>query len=110
MANEKDIAVPDIGDFEGVEVIEIMVSPGDSINVEDPLVSLESDKAAMEIPSPEAGVVKAVKVSIGDKVSQGDILISMETVAAAPAAERRHPNRPRTAHGTGRANSPRSRL
>ena len=50
MANEKDIAVPDIGDFEGVEVIEIMVSPGDSINVEDPLVSLESDKAAMEIP------------------------------------------------------------
>ena len=81
----KDIAVPDIGDFEGVEVIEIMVSPGDSINVEDPLVSLESDKAAMEIPSPEAGTVKAVKVSIGDKVSHGDILISMEiSESAAP--------------------------
>jgi len=87
MAEVKDIAVPDIGDFKGVEVIEIMVSPGDTISVEDPLVSLESDKAAMEIPSPEAGVVKTVKVSKGDKVSQGDILITMEVSAAAPTAE-----------------------
>ncbi|MGB5601471.1 MAG: biotin/lipoyl-containing protein, partial [Gammaproteobacteria bacterium] len=82
MANVKDILVPDIGDFEGVEVIEIMVSPGDSINLEDPLVSLESDKAAMEIPSPQAGTIKEVKVSIGDKVSQGDLLMSMEVSAA----------------------------
>jgi pyruvate dehydrogenase E2 component (dihydrolipoamide acetyltransferase) len=87
MANVKDIPVPDIGDFEGVEVIEIMVSPGDTISVESPLVSLESDKAAMEIPSPEAGVVKAVKVKLGDKVSRGDILISIETAADAPSAE-----------------------
>ena len=57
MADVKDILVPDIGDFEGVEVIEIMVSPGDTISVEDPLVSLESDKAAMEIPSPQAGTI-----------------------------------------------------
>jgi pyruvate dehydrogenase E2 component (dihydrolipoamide acetyltransferase) len=89
MADVKDIPVPDIGDFEGVEVIEILVSPGDAINVEDPLVSLESDKAAMEIPSPQAGTVKEVKVSIGDKVSKGDLLLTMEVTAgeSAPAAE-----------------------
>lgn len=87
MAQTKDILVPDIGDFEGVEVIEILVNPGDHISVEDPIVSLESDKAAMEIPSPEAGVVKQIKVSIGDKVSQGDTLISMEVSADADAVE-----------------------
>ncbi|MGB5277365.1 MAG: dihydrolipoyllysine-residue acetyltransferase [Gammaproteobacteria bacterium] len=96
MANVKDILVPDIGDFEGVEVIEIMVSPGDSINLEDPLVSLESDKAAMEIPSPQAGTIKEVKVSIGDKVSQGDLLMSMEVSAAeaAPATEEKAAEQP----------------
>ena len=91
MADVKDILVPDIGDFEGVEVIEIMVSPGDTISVEDPLVSLESDKAAMEIPSPHAGTVKSVKVSLGDKVSQGDPLVTMEVsgdeASAAPTEQ-----------------------
>ena len=87
MADVKDILVPDIGDFEDVEVIEIMVSAGDTISVEDPLVSLESDKAAMEIPSPQAGTIKAVKVSIGDTVSQGDLLVTMEVSEAAQAAE-----------------------
>ena len=88
MADVKDILVPDIGDFEGVEVIEIMVSPGDTIGMEDPLVSLESDKAAMEIPSPQAGTIKEIKVSIGDKVSQGDLLATMEVsdAQATPAA------------------------
>jgi len=93
MADVKDILVPDIGDFEGVEVIEIMVSPGDTVSVEDPLVSLESDKAAMEIPSPDAGTVKEIKVSIGDKVSQGNLLVTMEvseTEAAPAAAEGGH--------------------
>ena len=85
MSTIKDILVPDIGDFEGVEVIEIMVALGDNINVEDPLVSLESDKAAMEIPSPDAGTVKDIKVSIGDTVSQGDVLITMEVSALASA-------------------------
>ena len=66
-----------------MEVIEIMVSPGDTINVEDPLVSLESDKAAMEIPSPQAGTIRDVKVRIGDKVSEGDLLVTMEVTAAA---------------------------
>jgi pyruvate dehydrogenase E2 component (dihydrolipoamide acetyltransferase) len=83
MAEIKDILVPDIGDFDGVEVIEILVAVGDQIAVEDPLVSLESDKAAMEIPSPYAGTVKQVKVKMGDKVSEGSLLITLETSAAA---------------------------
>ncbi len=85
MAEIKNIPVPDIGDFDGVEVIEILVAPGDSINVEDPIVSLESDKAAMEIPSPVAGTVKEVKVSLGDKVSEGNLLITVEASEAASA-------------------------
>jgi pyruvate dehydrogenase E2 component (dihydrolipoamide acetyltransferase) len=78
MADVKDILVPDIGDFEGVEVIEILVAPGDTVNIEDPLVSLESDKAALEIPSEYAGTIKEIKINIGDKVSQGDLLLTME--------------------------------
>ena len=85
MAEIKNIPVPDIGDFDGVEVIEILVAPGDTINVEDPIASLESDKAAMEIPSPFAGTVKEVKINLGDKVSEGDLLITIETSDAAPA-------------------------
>ena len=87
MAEIKDILVPDIGDFEGVEVIEIMVSPGDTLAVEDPIVSLESDKAAMEIPSPQAGTVRDIKVSLGDKVSQGDVLITLEVSADSSTAD-----------------------
>ena len=87
MATVQDILVPDIGDFEGVEVIEILVAPGDNIQVEDPLVSLESDKAAMEIPSPQSGTVTQVNVAIGDKVSQGDLLITMEVNEETKAAE-----------------------
>ncbi len=89
MAELKDILVPDIGDFSGVEVIEIIVSVGDTVSIEDPLVSLESDKAAMEIPSEFAGVVKEIKISLGDSVSEGDLLMTMEVseeaAAAAPA-------------------------
>ena len=85
MAEMKDILVPDIGDFDGVEVIEIMVAAGDSINIEDPIVSLESDKAAMEIPSPFAGTVKEIKVNLGDKVSEGNLLITIEASEGAAA-------------------------
>jgi len=95
MADIKDILVPDIGDFDGVEVIEILVAAGDQIAVEDPIASLESDKAAMEIPSPFAGTVKEVKISIGDKVSEGSLLITLEAseeaaseTAAAPEPEK----------------------
>lgn len=85
MATTKDILVPDIGDFTGVEVIEVLVAPGDTIKLEDPLVSLESDKAAMEIPASEAGIIKTIKIKVGDKVSQGDVILTLET-SDAPAA------------------------
>ena len=86
-----EVRVPDIGDFEGVEVIELLVSAGDSIAKEDSLVSLESDKATMEIPSPVAGTVQEIKIEVGDKVSQGDLILLAEvaeTIAAPETAEK----------------------
>ncbi len=81
----KDVLVPDIGDFKEVEVIEILVKPGDTVAKEQSLVSLESDKATMEIPSPEAGVVKELKIKVGEKVSQGSlILVLQESGSASP--------------------------
>ena len=77
MAIEKSVLVPDIGDFDGVEVIEILISAGDSVEVEDSLVTLESDKASIEIPSPYAGTVREVVVKVGDKVSEGTLLLHM---------------------------------
>jgi pyruvate dehydrogenase E2 component (dihydrolipoamide acetyltransferase) len=81
-----EIKVPDIGGFNDVPVIEVLVAAGDTIEKDSPLVSLESDKATMEVPSTLAGVVKDVKVKVGDKVSEGSVLISVETADAAPAA------------------------
>ncbi len=78
MASEIKELVPDIGDFSGVEVIEVLVSEGDHIQVEDSLVTLESDKATMEIPAAHAGVVKSVKVKVGDTISEGDLLLTLE--------------------------------
>lgn len=74
----KDVLVPDIGDFKDVEVIEVLVKPGDRVTREQSLVSLESDKATMEIPSPAAGVVKEIALKVGDKVSQGALILRME--------------------------------
>lgn len=84
-----EVKVPDIGDFSGVDVIELLVSVGDSIQEEDPLVSLESDKASMEIPSSASGVVKELLVSVGDQVSEGDVIAKIEAAgnAAAPEAK-----------------------
>ncbi len=87
----KDVLVPDIGDFKEVEVVEILVKPGDSVTKEQSLVSLESDKATMEIPSPEAGVVKELKVKIGDKVSQGSVLLALELGGAGAVAAEKAP-------------------
>ena len=83
-----DIKVPDIGDFDEVTVIEMLVKPGDTIAVEQSLITVESDKASMEIPSSEAGVVKEIKVKLGDKVKQGSIVLTIEGsgAAAAPGA------------------------
>lgn len=74
-----DVVLPDIGDFAGVEVIEILVASGDAIEKEDSMVTLESDKATMEIPCPHTGVVKNVVVSVGDTIGQGDLILTMET-------------------------------
>jgi pyruvate dehydrogenase E2 component (dihydrolipoamide acetyltransferase) len=80
-----EVKVPDIGGFNDVPVIEVLVAAGDTIEKDAPLVSLESDKATMEVPSTLAGVVKDIKVKVGDKVSEGTVLISVETADAAPA-------------------------
>ena len=66
-----EVKVPDIGDFKDLPIIDILVKPGDTVGPEDPLVSLESDKATMDVPSPVAGVVKEIAVKVGDKVSEG---------------------------------------
>ncbi|MFO7759538.1 MAG: dihydrolipoyllysine-residue acetyltransferase [Roseovarius sp.] len=74
----KDVKVPDIGDFDDVPVVSILVSVGDTIAEEDPLIELESDKATMEVPSPAAGKVKEIKLSEGDKVSEGSLILTLE--------------------------------
>ena len=75
----QDILIPNIGDFDGVDVIEVLVSPGDTINVEQSLITVESDKASMEIPSSHAGVVKEVLVKVGDTVAEGTVIVQVET-------------------------------
>ena len=86
MGARQEVFVPDIGDFKSVDVIEILVKPGDTVSVEQSLVTLESDKATMEIPSPSAGVVKEVRVKIGDKVSEGSPILVLEAGEAGKAA------------------------
>ena len=82
-----EISVPDIGDFESVEIIEILVKPGDSINKNDPIVTLESDKSSVEVPSPFAGKISSLKVKIGDKVSKGNVLALIEAEEIKPEQE-----------------------
>src|SRR5229473_7652144 len=74
-----EVKVPDIGDFKNVEVIEVLVKPGDAVANEQSLVTLESDKATMEIPSPGAGIVKELRIKVGDKVSQGSPILVLES-------------------------------
>lgn len=85
MSNLTEIKVPDIGDFDSVEVIEVLVAEGDTIKAEQSLITVESDKASMEIPASEGGVVKSVKVKVGDKVSQGSVVVEVEAAAGAAA-------------------------
>ncbi|HTS53736.1 MAG TPA: dihydrolipoyllysine-residue acetyltransferase [Burkholderiales bacterium] len=80
----KEVVVPDIGEFKDVPVIEVLVKPGDSVNAEDSLVTLESDKATMEVPAPFGGVVKEMKVKVGDKVSEGVLILTLEAEGATP--------------------------
>src|SRR6267378_2430609 len=81
----QEVKVPDIGDFKDVPVIQVFVKPGDRVKPEDPLISLEPDKATMDVPSPAAGTIKELKVAVGDRVSQGRVILVLETSAAAAA-------------------------
>ncbi|MBS1178654.1 MAG: Dihydrolipoamide S-succinyltransferase [Proteobacteria bacterium] len=94
-----EVKVPDIGDFKDVEVIELLVKPGDAVKVEQSLITVESDKASMEIPSSHAGVVKEMKIKLGDKVGEGSLLLVLEADAAAavPAAAAPAPAAPAAA-------------
>src|SRR5262245_46328550 len=92
MAKIVEVKVPDIGDFKNVEVIEVLVKPGDTVAKEQSLISLESDKATMEIPSPEAGVIKEIAIKLGDKVSQGSLILKLESGEA--KAEEKKPEPP----------------
>jgi dihydrolipoamide dehydrogenase len=96
MANVIEVKVPDIGEFKDIPVIEVLVKPGDRVEKEASLITLESDKATMEVPSPEAGVVKEVRIKIGDKVSKGVAILTLEAGAAAAAgsAEAKAPAAP----------------
>src|SRR5688572_22150571 len=91
-----EVKVPDIGDFKAVEVIEILVKAGDAIAKEQSLITLESDKATMEIPSPAAGVVTQLKIKVGDKVSQGSpiLLLDSQETARAEAPAKAPPKAP----------------
>jgi dihydrolipoamide dehydrogenase len=92
VADPLEVRVPDIGDFADVPIIEVMVSPGDTVAEEDPLITLESDKATMDVPSPAAGTVRDLRVSVGDKVSEGSLILTLDAVGAdggAPAGGER---------------------
>ena len=108
MAEIKQVLVPDIGDYKDVDIIEVMVKAGDTIKAEDNLITLETDKAAMEVPSPYSGVIKEMKVKAGDKVSEGSLILLLESsetakatqadkAASAPAAAAKVPTAPAAA-------------
>ena len=87
MSQVIEVKVPDIGDFKDVPVIEVLVKPGDTVKAEDSLVTLESDKATMDVPSPAGGVVKELRVKLGDKVSEGSVLLTLDAAGAASSAK-----------------------
>lgn len=94
MGSLRDVLVPDIGDFKNIPVIEVLVKPGDTVKAEDSLITLESDKATMEVPAPFAGVVKEMKIKPGDKVSEGMPILSLEVSDGAPAPAAAAPQKP----------------
>ncbi|HQR50121.1 MAG TPA: dihydrolipoyl dehydrogenase [Methylophilaceae bacterium] len=108
MSQTIEIAVPDIGNFDSVDVIEVHVKVGDSINVDDSLITLESDKASMDIPSTHAGTVKAVTVKVGDKVAKGTAILTLEALAGetTPTAQPAAPLAAALASATAQATAP----
>src|SRR5512133_297243 len=91
MAQIREVVVPDIGDFADVPVIEVLVAPGDSVAPEDPLVTLESDKATMDVPAPFGGTVAEIAVSVGDTVSEGSPILTLQVGADGERAQARAP-------------------
>lgn len=91
MANSFTVEIPDIGNFDSVDVIDILVNIGDEISQEDPLITVESDKASMDIPSPTNGIVKKILIKVGDKVKQGSLIIETESMKA---SQEKVPNTP----------------
>ncbi|MCG8433090.1 MAG: biotin/lipoyl-binding protein, partial [Gammaproteobacteria bacterium] len=85
MADRYSVTVPDIGDFTDVEIIEVLVNEGDTVDVEAPLITLETDKAAMDVPAPVAGKIVELKIATGDKVSEGDLILILEVDKAGAA-------------------------
>ena len=77
--------MPDIGDFKDIPIIEVLVKPGDTVKAEQPLITLESDKATMDVPSPMGGIVQEVKAKLGDKVSEGTVILTLSTGVAEPS-------------------------
>src|SRR2546427_616125 len=82
-----EIRVPDIGDFSDVPVVEVHVTPGAEVKAEDPLITLESDKASLEVPAPASGTVAEVEVAPGDRVAEGDVILLMRVAEARPATQ-----------------------
>jgi pyruvate dehydrogenase E2 component (dihydrolipoamide acetyltransferase) len=87
MSDVIEVKIPDIGGYKDVPVIEVLVKPGDAVKPEDSLITLESDKATMDVPSPATGVVKELRVKVGDKVSEGSLVLTLESPGAGPAAK-----------------------
>src|SRR5215216_7535332 len=113
MSTPIEIRLPDIGDFAGVPIIEVHVAPGDQVAADDPIVTLESDKATMDVPAPQAGTVRELRVGVGDEVSESDLLLLLDAAGAAgapagglPAKERVHESAHPTAPGPAGYGSP----
>lgn len=102
----KEILVPDIGDFSDVDVIEVLVGVGDTVAIDDALITLESDKASMDIPAPEGGVVKQLKVAVGDKVSEGSVILLLESSIEPSVNVATDDAQPKVSEGAGATPSP----
>jgi pyruvate dehydrogenase E2 component (dihydrolipoamide acetyltransferase) len=87
MASRHEVRVPDLGDFDEVEIVEVMVAVGDHVSVEDPLITLETDKAAMEVPSTAEGTIAQLPVATGMRVSPGDLIVVVEVTAVTPKSD-----------------------
>jgi pyruvate dehydrogenase E2 component (dihydrolipoamide acetyltransferase) len=106
VANTIDVKVPDIGDFKDVPIIEVLVKPGDAVKAEQSLVTLESDKATMDVPSPGDGTVREVLAKVGDKVAMGSLILRMDAAGAAPAAAQPSPAAPAAKAAPAAASAP----